>query len=231
MASDLILWGVGTSRTMRAHWAMHELSLSYECRPIRPRSGETEKPEFTQLNARKKIPLLQDGDFTIGESAAIVAYLSRAYSTPDCSLIPGGDRDFAKWLEWCFFIMTELDSTSLYVMRRHRELGHIYGHAPEVVEQAAEYFRKQLQHVQMSLRDQRQYLMGDQFTSADILLTTCLVWAIDYKVGVTEDTLPYLRRTTSRPAYQKGVAANGSKGPNLQMGDGAHHEKTSLVPR
>src|SRR6266545_678231 len=134
MASDLILWGVGTSRTMRAHWAMHELSLSYECRPIRPRSGETEKPEFTQLNARKKIPLLQDGDFTIGESAAIVAYLSRAYSTPDCSLIPGGDRDFAKWLEWCFFIMTELDSTSLYVMRRHRELGHIYGHAPEVVE-------------------------------------------------------------------------------------------------
>jgi glutathione S-transferase len=23
----LVLWGVGTSRTMRAHWALHELGL------------------------------------------------------------------------------------------------------------------------------------------------------------------------------------------------------------
>lgn len=217
MAPDLILWGVGTARTVRAHWAIHELGLRYECRPITPRSGETETPEFTLLNARQKIPLLQDGDFTIGESAAIVAYLSRAYSTPGCSLIPDGDRDFAKWLEWCFFAVTELDSTSLYVMRRHRELGPIYGHAPDVVKQAADYFRKQLRHVHISLRDQRRYLMGDQFTSADILLTTCLVWAIDYGVGVTEETLPYLRRTTSRSAYQKAAAANGSRALNLEM--------------
>jgi glutathione S-transferase len=162
---------------------------------------------------------LQDGDFTIGESAAIVAYLSRAYSIPSRSLIPVGDRDFARWLEWCFFIVTELDSTSLYVMRRHRELGDIYGHAPEVVKQAAEYFQKQLQHVQASLRDQRKYSMGDQFTSADILLTTCLVWAIDYGVNVAEDALPYIRRTTSRRAYQKGLVANASKKSDLRLGD------------
>lgn len=42
-----------------------------------------------------------------------------------------------------FFIVTELDSTSLYVMRRHgtvKGLGHLYGHAPEVVQKAGEYF-------------------------------------------------------------------------------------------
>ena len=115
----LILWGVGTSRTIRPHWAMHELALDYESRPIGPRTGETKTAEYTALNPRQKIPLLQDDDFTIGESAAIVAYLSRTYSTSERSLIPVEPRQYAAWLEWCFFIVAELDSTSLYVMRRH----------------------------------------------------------------------------------------------------------------
>src|SRR3954463_6208923 len=117
---DLTIWGVGTSRTIRPHWAMQELGLPYKTMPIGPRTGETKTEEYTKLNPRQKVPLLQDGDFCIGESAAIVAYLSRMYSTPERSLIPEPPREYAAWLEWCFFIVAELDSTSLYVMRRHR---------------------------------------------------------------------------------------------------------------
>lgn len=189
---------------------MHELGLDYSCNRILPRSGETKTPEYTRLNPRQKIPLLQDGDFTIGESAAIVAYLARTYSNPAVSLVPVDARDYARWLEWCFFIVAELDSTSLYVMRRHdlQGLAHIYGHAPDVVVKAAEYFREQLRHVEVALSDGRKYLMGDQFTSADILLTTCLVWAIDYGVGVCDVATPYLDLVTSRPAYKESVAIN-----------------------
>lgn len=206
----LTLWGVGTSRTVRAHWAMFELGLTYETKPIGPRTGETKTQEYTKLNPRQKIPLLQDGDFRIGESAAIVAYLSRTYSTPARSLIPETQRDYAAWLEWCFFIVTELDSTSLYVMRRHRAdaLGPIYGIAPEVVSKAGEYFREQLRHVEAALRDGRTYLMGDQFSSADILLTTCLDWAIDYGVGICDVAQPYRERIHNRAAYQQGQTAN-----------------------
>ena len=123
---------------------MHELGLSYRTKPIGPRTGETKTTEYTRLNPRQKVPLLQDGDFCIGESAAIVAYLSRAYSTAERSLIPETPREYATWLEWCFFVVAELDSTSLYVMRRHRAdaLGPIYGVAPEVVAKAGEYFRE-----------------------------------------------------------------------------------------
>jgi glutathione S-transferase len=213
MSEKLVLWGVGTSRTIRAHWAMHELGLDYECRPILPRSGETKTPEYTRLNARQKIPLLQDGDFTIGESAAIVAYLSRTYSSPGRSLIPDDPHEFARWLEWCFFIVAELDSTSLYVMRRHgvkQGLAHIYGHAPDVVEKAGQYFRQQLRHVEVALADERRYLMGDRFTSADIILATCLLWAIDYGVGVCDNAMPYLERVTSRPAYERSAVTNAA---------------------
>ena len=215
MSPNLILWGVGTSRTVRPHWAMHELGLAYETRAIGPRTGETKTAEYTALNPRQKIPLLQDGDFRIGESAAIVAYLSRTYSTTEKALIPESQRNYAAWLEWCFFIVTELDSTSLYVMRRHRAdaLGHIYGVAPEVVAEAGKYFRQQLHHVEVALADGRTYLMGDRFNSADILLTTCLEWAIAYGVGICDNAHPYLERIKQRPGYQRGTAANVPPAP------------------
>jgi glutathione S-transferase len=54
-----------------------------------------------------------------GESAAIVAYLANKHRRADGGLVPDCPKLYAKWLEWCFFIVTELDSTSLYVMRRH----------------------------------------------------------------------------------------------------------------
>ena len=199
---NLTLWGVGTSRTIRPHWAMHELGLAYTTKPIGPRTGETKTAEYS-------------GDFCIGESAAIVAYLSRTYSTAERSLIPETTREYAAWLEWCFFIVAELDSTSLYVMRRHRAdaLGPIYGVAPEVVAQAGEYFRQQLRHVEVALADGRPFLMGERFTSADILLTTCLEWAVAYGVGICDNAQPYLERIKKRDAYQRAVAANVPMAP------------------
>ena len=50
--------------------------------------------------------------------------------------------------------------------------------------------------------------MGDHFTSADILLTTCLDWAIAYGVGICDNAHPYLGRIQGRPAYQLAKEAN-----------------------
>jgi glutathione S-transferase len=41
MSHELTLFGIGTSRAMRAHWMLLELGLDYESRPIQSRSGET----------------------------------------------------------------------------------------------------------------------------------------------------------------------------------------------
>ena len=92
-------------------------------------------------------------------------------------------------------------------------LGSIYGVAPDVVAKAAEYFRAQLRHVEVALRDGRTFLMGDQFTSADILLTTCLDWAIGYGVGICDNAHPYRDRIHERAAYQQGKKANQPLAP------------------
>jgi glutathione S-transferase len=217
---QLILWGVSTTRTLRALWALHELSLDYTMRPIRPRTGETQTEEFTRLNPRQKIPLLQDGDFTIAESPAIIAYLSETYGTPQNSLIPADPRQRARWMEWCFHIAMELDATSLYVMRRHGELKHIYGEAPVAVESASRYFETQLRHVIHALEDGRQFLVGGRFTSADMLLATCLMWAIAYGVPVPTVCRDYVARITARPAYEAARRANMVKPSTREHANG-----------
>jgi len=159
----LVLWGVGTSRTVRAHWALHELDLDYECRAILPRTGETQTAEYTELNPRQKIPLLRDGDFKIAESPAIAAYLSNTYGTRENALIPTNPRELATWLEWCFYVATELDATSLYVMRRHGDLKHIYG--------KHRWRWKAPPHISRSncIMPSRHCRMGDQSWSAGVL--------------------------------------------------------------
>src|SRR5262245_32165270 len=205
---QLTLWGVSTSRTLRALWALHELGLDYVLQPIQPRTGETQTAEFGRINPRRKIPVLQDGDFTIAESPAIIAYLSETYGTADNALIPRDPRQRAQWLEWCFHIAMELDATSLYVMRRHRDLKHIYGDAPLAVDSAAAYFGNQLRHAVQALADGRSYLVGERFSSADMLLTTCLVWAVNYGVPVPAACTDYAGRIAQRPAYQAALRAN-----------------------
>jgi glutathione S-transferase len=93
-------------------------------------------------------------------------------------------------------------------MRRHGALKHIYGESQVALESAAAYFATQLRHAEQALQDGRPFLVGGRFTTADILLTTCLAWAVSYQVPVTAACHAYLQRITSRPAYRAGLAAN-----------------------
>ena len=120
--NDLTLWGVGTSRTLRAHWMLLELGLEYQFHPIRSRTGETHNADFKQLNPRHKIPVLQHGSFVLTESAAIVQYLAETFASLGRIYAPDDCQSRAVLNEWCFFIMSELDAGSLYVVRRHEGL-------------------------------------------------------------------------------------------------------------
>lgn len=208
---DRLLWGCTTARTIRAHWALQELGLAYRCEPILPRSGETKTPRFTAVNPRQKIPILQDGDFSVSESAAIINYLAATYDDPDTGLLPADGRMRARYDEWCFFIMAELDATSLYVLRRHVGLVHEYGDAPAAVVAATDYFQRQVGSVATVLDDSRAWLLGDRFTGADMLLTTCLDWAVRYELPLADSLTAYLARATARPGFAAARRANDPK--------------------
>ena len=208
MSKNRILWGVGTSRTIRAHWALIELNLSYKTEIIRTRTTDTETAAFKSVNPRQKIPVLQDGTLTMGESAAIVTYLADSYSTEQVSLIPDNPKARAKYFEWMSFICMELDATSLYVLRRHWSLPEIYGDSPIANKASEEYFNRMITAADKLKNPKQKYLLETGFSGVDILMTTTLKWAIDYNQKIPNDFMEYLDHMVNRPGYIAALEAN-----------------------
>ena len=214
-----ILWGAKTSRTLRVVWALHELGLEYDHRPIESRSGETATDEYTAINPRQKVPCLQDGSLTLAESAGIVTYLGERYGpcTDGSRLVPAPDTDErAFYFQWCFFMMTELDAHTLYVLRKHRDLVHLYGDAPNANQHAEEGFAKQVAVIASAFDDGRAHLLGANFSGADIILESIIGWAVRYEQPVPQTLLEFAERIRTRPAYRRAYAANYQPSPDLQ---------------
>ena len=183
-----------------------ELNLTYILHPIGPRTGETKTEKYTALNPKQKIPLLQHEDFVLSESVAICRYLQKISNSANI-FVPMNNKVMALEDEWCNFIYGELDETSLYVMRRHHDLKDIYGDAPEVVESCRNYFKKHLTVIENTLM-KKGTLFGYDFGLADILLTTCLDWAIAYEFNLPENVSRYHKEIQNREAYKKAFKIN-----------------------
>lgn len=185
-----------------------ELDLQYEFEPIGSRTGETQTSEFKLLNPRHKIPVLRHGQFVLSESAAIIQYLSETFPNPARVYVPGDAMDRARLNEWCYFVISELDAGSLYIMRRHEGLKETYGEAPVAVEAAKNYFVHNLEAMASRVGAGGEYLFGSRLSTADILLMTCLDWAVSADIRFSETFSSYRQRVARRPAYRAALERN-----------------------
>ncbi len=201
----LHLWGIGSARALRVHWTLQELGLAYGVTPIRTRTPEQTAPAFRAVNPLHKIPVLEIDGERFTESGAISLELAARFRKP-VDLWPDAAR--ARVLEWCFHVAMELDATSLYVIRRHRDLAAIYGAAPAVVAGARDYWLKQAAKTETALAEGGPWLLGETFTVADIMLGTCLRWARRCEVALPPAIAAYEQRLLARPARQRAEEAN-----------------------
>lgn len=201
------VWGIGTSRTLRVHWMLAELDLDYETRAILTRTEEMQDPAFRALSGRGKIPLLEDGDLMIGESAAIAIYLADRYRNRAVLAPLAGSDERAIHDDLCFFIMTEMDAL-LYVIRRHEGLSDIYGKSEIACNGARDYFVRSAEEMERRLAGHKRYLQGETFQVADVLLKTCLDWAGLCAITLPDSLQAYSARIATRPAYSKAIGIN-----------------------
>ena len=202
------VWGIGSPRTLRAHWMLLELGLDYETRAIIPRSAEMDDPELLRFTQRRKIPFFEDGEIRIGESGAIVCYLADRYRDRGPLSPEPGTAARAAFEELAFFILMELDATALYVLRRHEGLPDVYGKAPEACTAARDYFQRMVGEIERRLADGRPHLLGDAFSAVDLLLVSCLVWAQFIAIPLAEPLVAYRDRIASRPAFALAMKVN-----------------------
>ena len=207
--TQIEIWGAETARTFRPIWMAEELGLDYIHHPIEPRTGETQTEAYTNMNRKQKVPFLVDGDVRVSESLAICRYLAQAY-TADCVAVPQDLQARTKEDEWCCYIYGEIDETALYVMRRHGDLAEIYGAAPDVIEATIAYLARHMAVLAHYLEG-RKSVLDIGFGVTDIMLVSCLDWAVFYQVDVPQTVLDYREAIAERPAYQKAMALNYPK--------------------
>ena len=193
------------TRSVRILWLLEELGLPYQLERVefKPQG----KRFFAQATPFGKLPAIEDGDVVMGESGAIVEYILERYGEGRLAP-PAGSPERAGFLQWLHFAeSTAFPPLGIVVwLTLYRD--DAARHA-DLIADARARAAMGLDVLERHLEGRR-YLVGDEFSAADIMMGFTLVAARLLRVLV-EGSHPalhaYLARLEARPAYQKAITA------------------------
>jgi glutathione S-transferase len=85
-------YGSGSPFAWRVWLALEHKKLPYELRVMSFDKGDLKQPAFQALTPRGKVPLIQDGDYVLYESTAIMEYLQDAHPSSGAALFPADPK-------------------------------------------------------------------------------------------------------------------------------------------
>ncbi|MGA9008910.1 MAG: glutathione S-transferase family protein [Xanthobacteraceae bacterium] len=198
----LRIYGVARTRAFRALWVAEELGIPYEHKPIEIGDAGARTPEFLALNPNGRLPVIVDGDFVLPESLAITLYLAKKHSLG--KLYPNRLEDEARAWQWSFWAIAEVDRGvniwSLHAVRlppaeRNTAL------RKEALKVIAAPFK-----VLDAAVAQRPYLLGADFTIADLNVAAVISRAVDMDLSAWPHLKTWLARCFDRPAARAALA-------------------------
>ena len=167
------VYGKAGTRSTRVLWALEEAGVDYEFIPIDLR-GEAKQDAYLKLNPGGKIPTLVHDDLVLTESAAICTYIGDLF--PASKLVPAANSiDRALYNQHCYFTMTELEQP-LWSLVKHRFNLPKEFRIRDMVTTATYEFEKAVDVFSLRL-GKREFLVGDNFTCADLITASTLKWA------------------------------------------------------
>jgi glutathione S-transferase len=185
----------------KVKFTLLELGLECETVPVDLLKGEQRKPEFLALNPLGRVPVLTDGDLTLWDSHAILAYLGDKSG----KLWPGSTAGRADALRWLFFLSGHISppATDLVFNRIAARLLGVPGD-----EAAIARGEKALPDVIKIVDGQLakgKWLMGDGFTLVDCAYGPVLnvIEKADFSFAEFPRVRAYLEALRSRPAWKE----------------------------
>jgi len=192
------------TRSVRILWLLEELGLPYELERVE--FLPPAKRFFAQNTPTGKLPTIEDGEVVMCESGAIVEYLLERYG--DGRLAPAqGSPERAAFLQWVHFAeSTAFPPLGIVVwLTLYRDDASAH---QAIVEDARARATMGFDYVEQAL-DGKDYLLGEAFSAADIMMGFTLLAAS--VLGVVDHRHPriqaYLARLATRPAFQKAAGA------------------------
>jgi GST-like protein len=215
----LQLYSLPTPNGVKVSIALEEIGLPYEAHLVNIMKNESAEPEFLALNPNGKIPAILDPDgpggkpFGLFESGAILLYLAEKTE----KLLPAGPAARYETLQWVFFQMASVGPI-------FGQVGYFFRFAGKEIEdkRPLERYRaetRRLLGVLDARLDGRQWIMGDDYTIADIahfgwVNTMIGFYGARELVGFDElkHVPAWLDRGLARPAVQRGLAIPATAG-------------------
>lgn len=201
----LTVWGRTNSvNVQKVLWCLGEIGVPFQRHDAGLQYGVNRDPWFLRLNPNGKIPLLQDGDFSLWESNSCVRYLAAKHE--DAGLYPRDLQRRAsaeKWMDWQLSTLARPHAIAFWNLMRTPEAERDMRAVDRAVAEVNDAFSILDDHL-----TRHRYVAGERLTIGDIP-----VGAIAHRWlmldGIERPEWPALRawfeRLSRRPAYREHV--------------------------
>ncbi len=195
------LYWAPQTRSPRAIWMLEESGIDYDMELVDLRGDDRkDTDEFRTASPMGKVPAISDGDVHMSESAAICLYIADRYGS--AMLAPSvDDSKRGKFLYWIMYTPAVVEpamseKVSKVEVNRGRNGWGDFDSMIQVWDDAL---------------DGKDWILGDQFTAADVMLGSSAMFLGMFKMlPETRNLGSYADRCQARPAYQRAmVKANG----------------------
>jgi glutathione S-transferase len=192
----LTLYHAPQSRSNSIVWLLEELEVPYETKIVNIRHGDgTGERDPANPHPHGKVPLLEHDGHRIFEIAAITLYLTDLF--PEAGLGPRIQDplrgEYLSWLAWRPGVMEPS------LLMRRLGVKHVYGTmgwAPA----------EEVESVLNETLSTRKYLLGEEFSAADITVGGTVNFLMMFKVlNETPVLKDYADRITARPAFKRAM--------------------------
>jgi len=201
----LTLYHAIPSRSSITRWMLEEVGEPYDIHLLSLSAGDNRKPDYLAINPMGKVPALKHGDVVVTEAAAICTYLADAF--PNAALnVPVSDPRRGIYLKWLFFGPSCLEpaiTDRAFPRKEEPRPGMLgYGSYDTVLDVLAGAVGK------------TPYLMGDQFTAADVVIGSGLRWGMMFNLIPERPAFTdYVGRLSQRPAFRRAEAKDKELAP------------------
>lgn len=189
--------------SLASHITLEWIGKPYEA--IKVSRDGIKQPDYLAKNPMGAVPVLEDGDFTLTQSAAILEYLAEL--NPQVGLMPDTARERAELRRWLGLCNADI----------HRTFGNIFGAAALLADEAAQEALYQSSAAKLAQMfevvekqlEGKEWVIGTR-SIVDPYLYTLLRWARAKGVNVSSKNLEaFYARMEADPGVQAALTAQG----------------------
>ncbi|MEM1384106.1 MAG: glutathione S-transferase family protein [Pseudomonadota bacterium] len=201
----ITIWGRTTSSNVQiAMWTIGELGLQHHRRDVGGAFGGLDTDAFGAMNPNRRIPVLEDGDLVLWESAAILRYLGAEYG--DAAFWPADPAARARLDMWAEWVKTSVAPVLTYKVFWQLVRTAEAERNVALISEGTGQLAGLMPMVDARLSGQA-YLGGDALSFADIVLGHMLYryMTLPFERAATPALDAYYARLCERPAFAEHV--------------------------